>query len=75
MSGSLSDTVHCIYISPIKALANDIQKNLIGPLNEIKERFLPEELRISKWDSGLVTPPERARENAQKTTTYPNHNS
>ena len=36
MTGSLSDTVHCIYISPIKALANDIQKNLIGPLNEIK---------------------------------------
>ena len=41
LDGSLPDTIQCIYISPIKALANDIQKNLIGPLNEIKERFLP----------------------------------
>ncbi len=41
LDGSLPDTIQCIYISPIKALANDIQKNLIGPLNEIMERFLP----------------------------------
>ncbi|MDP7002667.1 MAG: DEAD/DEAH box helicase [Candidatus Thalassarchaeaceae archaeon] len=41
IEGTLEETVHCVYISPIKALANDIQKNLIGPLNEIKERFLP----------------------------------
>ena len=41
LAGNLEDTIHCVYISPIKALANDIQKNLIGPLNEIKERFLP----------------------------------
>ena len=32
----LEKKVHAIYISPIKALANDIQRNLIGPLNEIK---------------------------------------
>ena len=41
LDGSLTNDVQCIYISPIKALANDIQKNLIGPLTEIKERFLP----------------------------------
>ena len=35
LEGSLTDSVQCIYISPIKALANDIQKNLIGPLTEI----------------------------------------
>ena len=28
--------------SPIKALANDIQRNLIGPLNEITEHYLPD---------------------------------
>ncbi|HIG20883.1 MAG TPA: DEAD/DEAH box helicase, partial [Candidatus Poseidoniales archaeon] len=33
--------MYCVYISPIKALANDIQKNLIEPLTEIKSRFLP----------------------------------
>ncbi len=41
LEGELEKKVYCVYISPIKALANDIQKNLIGPLEEIKERFLP----------------------------------
>ena len=41
LEGTLDDSVQCIYISPIKALANDIQKNLIGPLTEIKETYLP----------------------------------
>ena len=41
MDGKLEKQVYCVYISPIKALANDIQRNLIGPLTEIKERFLP----------------------------------
>lgn len=42
LDGTLEDRVHCVYISPIKALANDIQKNLIKPLKEISERFLPD---------------------------------
>ena len=49
LDGSLKDGVSCIYISPIKALANDIQKNLIGPLNEIRESYLPKrakEIRV-----------------------------
>ena len=41
MTGNLNKTVQCVYISPIKALANDIQKNLIEPLREIKDGFLP----------------------------------
>ncbi|MGB0787243.1 MAG: DEAD/DEAH box helicase, partial [Candidatus Poseidoniaceae archaeon] len=49
LNGKLEKRIHCVYISPIKALANDIQKNLIGPLNEISERFLPDraqEIRV-----------------------------
>ena len=42
MDNKLEDRVYCTYISPIKALANDIQKNLIGPLSEIEERYLPD---------------------------------
>lgn len=34
--GKLEDKVYCIYISPLKALANDIKKNLSDPLREIK---------------------------------------
>lgn len=33
----LENKVYCIYISPLKALANDIEKNLNTPLKEISE--------------------------------------
>lgn len=33
----LEDKVYCIYISPLKALANDISRNLIEPLTEIEK--------------------------------------
>ncbi len=33
----LEDKVYCIYISPLKALANDIERNLNEPLKEIQE--------------------------------------
>ena len=32
LSGSLADRVHVVYVSPLKALGNDIQKNLQQPL-------------------------------------------
>ncbi|MFH1440029.1 MAG: ATP-dependent helicase [Candidatus Woesearchaeota archaeon] len=34
--GILEDKVYCIYVSPLKALNNDIQKNLVEPLKEIE---------------------------------------
>jgi ATP-dependent helicase Lhr and Lhr-like helicase len=36
-SGSLDDQTSVVYVSPLKALANDIQKNLQQPLAEIRE--------------------------------------
>ena len=35
--GILEDKVYCIYISPLKALNNDIYKNLIEPLEEMEK--------------------------------------
>ena len=35
--GILQDKVYCVYISPLKALNNDIFKNLIEPLKEIED--------------------------------------
>ncbi|ADP76912.1 ATP dependent helicase, Lhr family [Methanothermus fervidus DSM 2088] len=35
--GKLKDKVYCIYISPLRALDNDIEKNLEKPLEEIKK--------------------------------------
>src|SRR5580704_15362713 len=35
--GELSHQTEVLYVSPLKALSNDIQKNLIGPLAEITQ--------------------------------------
>ena len=35
LSGELTDRTEVLYVSPLKALSNDIQKNLEGPLGEI----------------------------------------
>jgi ATP-dependent Lhr-like helicase len=35
LSGNLTDRTEIVYVSPLKALGNDIQKNLEGPLGEI----------------------------------------
>ena len=47
IDGELPDTTQVVYVSPLKALSNDIQKNLAGPLEEIASlaaRRLHEEL-------------------------------
>jgi len=62
LDGTLPDTVQCIYISPIKALANDIQKNLIGPLTEIKERFLPSRAKDIKVGLRTGDTPQNERQ-------------
>ncbi|MGC2695262.1 MAG: DEAD/DEAH box helicase [Candidatus Angelobacter sp.] len=37
LSGDLTDCTEILYVSPLKALGNDIQKNLEGPLGEITQ--------------------------------------
>lgn len=39
LNNNLEDRVYCIYISPLKALGNDIEKNLNEPLEKINEIF------------------------------------
>lgn len=36
-AGKLEDKIYVIYVSPLRALNNDIKRNLEGPLAEIKE--------------------------------------
>ena len=38
LAGGLADEVHVLYVSPLKALSNDIRKNLQEPLAGIRER-------------------------------------
>ncbi len=43
--GILKDKIYCVYVSPLKALNNDIHKNLIEPLKEMEE-IAGKELKI-----------------------------
>ncbi|MEM2873963.1 MAG: ATP-dependent helicase [Candidatus Nanoarchaeia archaeon] len=43
--GKLEDKVYCLYVSPLKALNNDIRRNLLEPLEEIN-KLAGEELGI-----------------------------
>ncbi|MGH7232713.1 MAG: DEAD/DEAH box helicase [Nitrospiraceae bacterium] len=52
LSGELDDRTHVLYVSPLKALSNDVQKNLQQPLAEIADAALAEgllmpELRVT----------------------------
>ena len=50
LNGELRDETEILYVSPLKALGNDIQKNLEGPLSEI--------LQLA-GERGLLVPPIR----------------
>ncbi|HEX4600192.1 MAG TPA: DEAD/DEAH box helicase, partial [Gemmatimonadales bacterium] len=41
LDGTLSDATQVLYISPLKALSNDVQKNLAEPLAEIRRTLAP----------------------------------
>ncbi|MFQ5589313.1 MAG: DEAD/DEAH box helicase, partial [Nitrospiria bacterium] len=52
ISGRLSDLCRVVYVSPLKALSNDIRRNLEEPLAEIRARaekqgLLLTEIRVS----------------------------
>jgi ATP-dependent Lhr-like helicase len=52
LDGSLADRTEILYVSPLKALSNDIQKNLEGPLSEItalagEQGLLMPEIRVA----------------------------
>ncbi|MCK4444661.1 MAG: DEAD/DEAH box helicase, partial [Thermoplasmata archaeon] len=63
--GKLEDKIYCVYISPLKALANDINRNLTTPLEEMKQLALeeglePPEIRVAVR-SGDTSTSERAK--------------
>ena len=65
LEGRLTDATHVVYVSPLKALSNDIHRNLEAPLAGIREQLrqsgLPE-IEIRTWVRTGDTPSaERAR--------------
>ncbi|MBS3070945.1 ATP-dependent helicase [Candidatus Pacearchaeota archaeon] len=51
----LEDRIYAVYTSPLKALSNDIHKNLIEPLWEIKELAKKKEVKLQDIRVGLRT--------------------
>jgi len=42
----LEDKIYCVYVSPLKALANDIHKNLETPLEEIERLAEEKDIKV-----------------------------
>ncbi len=53
--GRLSPYTQVIYVSPLKALSNDVQKNLEGPLREILELALEHGCLVPQIRTGVRT--------------------
>ncbi|MBU8896380.1 DEAD/DEAH box helicase [Corallococcus sp. M34] len=65
LEGTLPDCTQVLYVSPLKALGNDVQKNLLQPLEELMalaraEGFSPQPLRV-QVRSGDTPAAERAQ--------------
>ncbi|HEY6994847.1 MAG TPA: DEAD/DEAH box helicase, partial [Xanthobacteraceae bacterium] len=65
LAGELKDETQVVYVSPLKALSNDIQRNLEAPLagirDALRQRGLPE-VEIRTWvRTGDTAPGERDR--------------
>ncbi len=58
-AGTLHEGVHCLYLSPLRALGHDLEKNLAGPLREIYGDAPPIRVGLRSGDTG---PNERARQ-------------
>src|SRR5262249_26852372 len=65
VAGQLKDETHIVYVSPLKALSNDIERNLQAPLAGIREELRREglpDVDIRTWVRTGDTPPtERQR--------------
>ncbi|OYR56804.1 DEAD/DEAH box helicase, partial [Halorubrum halodurans] len=42
-AGDLENAVYCLYVSPLKSLANDVERNLESPLAALSERIAASE--------------------------------
>src|SRR5918996_28234 len=65
LEGRLENETQVVYVSPLKALSNDIQRNLEAPLAGIREALLAQglpDVEIRTWvRTGDTPPPERER--------------
>jgi ATP-dependent Lhr-like helicase len=58
-AGDLSDSIHCLYVSPLRALGYDLEKNLHEPLREIYGEHPPIRVELRSGDTSAS---QRARQ-------------
>ncbi|HXE06417.1 MAG TPA: DEAD/DEAH box helicase, partial [Acidobacteriaceae bacterium] len=65
IEGALAPATHVVYVSPLKALSNDVQKNLDQPLREIQQLAMERGYMCPEIRTGVRTgdtlPSERAK--------------
>jgi ATP-dependent Lhr-like helicase len=64
ISGNLAPCTQVVYISPLKALSNDVQKNLQGPLAEIQKLALERGYLCPEIRTGVRTGDTLVKERA-----------
>ncbi len=69
--GELEDRIYCLYVSPLKALANDINKNLEEPLAEMEALAREEGLEPPAIRVGVRSGDTSTRERQQQTRNPP----
>ncbi len=64
LAGTLSDETEILYISPLKAVSNDVQKNLMKPLGEISTLAQQQQLVLQEINVAIRTgdTPMKARQ-------------
>ncbi|HUL39128.1 MAG TPA: ATP-dependent helicase, partial [Methanomassiliicoccales archaeon] len=71
-SGRLEERIYCVYVSPLKALANDINRNLDEPLREISELARREHADMPKIRVGVRTG-DTSQADRQRMLKHPPH--
>ncbi|MCU1320982.1 MAG: associated domain protein [Acidobacteriaceae bacterium] len=64
IDGNLAPCTQVVYVSPLKALSNDVQKNLDGPLREIQQLALERGYLSSEIRTGVRTGDTLTKERA-----------
>jgi ATP-dependent Lhr-like helicase len=65
IAGTLGPATEVVYVSPLKALSNDVQKNLDGPLGEIQQLALERGYLSTEIRTGVRTGDTPTRDRLQ----------
>lgn len=67
----LENKIYAVYVSPLKALSNDIHKNLVEPLREINELAEKKKVKLQEIRVGLRTGDTEAKDRVKMVRKVP----